>query len=144
MARSTPAAKAAPAPAPVDPVQAQINAMVEAALEAALGRFAAPVADPPATETSTDVTPVDTRTPEGQPTLRNPDNPASLPQKRLWADLRFRAIAKNGTAAQKTAAAKALAAYTSALNAYLLASGVTGPTTVTMSDAQVAISELRA
>lgn len=140
MARSTPsAAKAAPAP-PMD-LGALIAAQVQAALEAA-GLGSAVVA--PATETPTDVTPVDTRTPEGQPTLRNPDNPASLPQKRLWADLRFRAIAKTGTAAQKTAAAKALAAYTSALNAYLLASGVTGPTTVTMSDAQVAISELRA
>lgn len=146
MAR-TPAAKAstsAPAASGGVDMQAVIDAAVAAAV-AAVQMTGAPIAVPVETPAPAPaVASVDTTTPEGQPTLRNPGNPASLPQKRLWADLRMKGIAKNGTAAQKKSAAAARTVYEQALNAYLLASGVTGPASVTMGDAQVAISELRA
>lgn len=150
MARTTPAAAKASAPAPADPAVPDMQALIAAAVAAAIAGIA-PVAEPVADVPADLPASVDTRTPEGQPTLKNPTKNASIPQKRLWADLLVRAARKKGddgkpvsTAAKLKALDTAETAYLAALHGYMLAAGITSPSTVTMIDAQVSISALKA
>lgn len=152
MARTTPAAAKASAPAPADPAVPDMQALIAAAVAAAIAGIAPAAAPVEAAPAPVDLpTSVDSRTPEGQPTLKNPTKNASIPQKRLWADLLVRAARKKGddgkpvsTAAKLKALDTAETAYLAALHGYMLAAGITSPSTVTMIDAQVSISALKA
>lgn len=148
--RSTQTAKADTPP--VDPKFAALLALTDGDVAKATALAAVMGVDPPAI-TEPEPAGVDSTdgyvAPKGQPTLSDPDKLASIPQKRLWLDLRVRemALPKSG---RKTPTAlpanvvKALAEYEKALHLALVAVGVKGAATVTMGDAQPEITRLKA